>query len=463
MGIINAKLTKEFHLALKKIEHGKIFTHDEYEDAKKLLLQALSNYGYLKGRFTLTKVELNRDANTANIILEISTGPRFRFGKVSFQSTRFDDYLLCRYIPFKANADYNLAQMQQFHKNLESSGFFSKIRIDLIPDYVNDIVNMNVRLENRPLSKYTGSIGYGTDTGVRVGLGWSRVLESQQGHKISANTKLSQIRRLANISYYIPGEQAADDRYIFSFNVLQEKLPGGRDSLKNELSALKQQKRNNTEVTYSLNYFGERFRLIASEDINFRKFLLPNVRFTWINEVRDLKISIHTKAASRYLASDGSIFSTEIDTKKIFEINDDNKIILHNQIAGLATNNFDNLPPSLRFYAGGDYSVRGFDYKSLGPTKYDNNNKLVLVGGKYLFTASIEYERKIYKEFGAAIFIDSGNAFSDLRSKFDLAVGAGIGFRYQTALGTIKADIARPINVETRKKIKIHLSFGAEF
>jgi len=460
-GTTNPKLNKEFHAALKKLEHGKTFTHNEYEDTKKSLLQSLGSYGYLKSKLIVARVELNRDSNLANIILEIDTGPRFKFGKVAFESTRFSDVLLRRYIPFKSDEYYDLAKIQKLQKNLDSSGFFTKIRIDTLPDFNNQIIDINVRLENRAFSKYTGSIGYGSDSGIRAGLGWSRVLESQPGHKIGANLKWSKIRTLANINYSIPGEQAADDRYIFSFTVQQEKLRGGRDSIKNEISATKQQRRNNTEVSYAINYFGERYRLAEREDIVFRKFLLPNFKFAWINEARNLKISILVKGASKYLASDESLISVDTDVKKVFTIGEDNKIILHTEMAGLKSRNFNNLPPSLRFYAGGDYSIRGFDYKSLGPTQRDNSGNLIVVGGKYLFTASIEYERRIYKEFGAAIFLDTGNAFNDLQHIPALARGVGVGVRYQTALGTIKADIARPLNYA--KGIRIHFSFGADF
>jgi translocation and assembly module TamA len=113
-----------------------------------------------------------------------------------------------------------------------------------------------------------------------------------------------------------------------------------------------------------------------------------------------------------------------------------------------------DLPPSLRFYAGGDRSVRGYTYQSLGPT--DASGKVV--GGKNLLVGSLELEYAIAKNWGIAGFYDVGNAFNSA-DDFRLAQGAGIGIRYYTPAGPLRVDVARQINVDN-PGYQLHVSIG---
>jgi translocation and assembly module TamA len=113
-----------------------------------------------------------------------------------------------------------------------------------------------------------------------------------------------------------------------------------------------------------------------------------------------------------------------------------------------------DLPASLRFFAGGDRSVRGYSYQSLGPK--DSTGKVI--GGKNLFVGSLEIERPVLKDWGVALFYDAGNAFNSL-SEVNLFQGAGIGLRYYSPVGTLRLDLARQIGVDN-PKFRIHFTVG---
>ena len=82
---------------------------------------------------------------------------------------------------------------------------------------------------------------------------------------------------------------------------------------------------------------------------------------------------------------------------------------LRGEVGAMTVGNFDALPPELRFYAGGDRSVRGFDYHEIGEVNANGN----IIGGKYLAVASAEYEYYFKEDWGAAVFVDAGDAFTD--------------------------------------------------
>ena len=114
----------------------------------------------------------------------------------------------------------------------------------------------------------------------------------------------------------------------------------------------------------------------------------------------------------------------------------------------------EDLPVSVRFFAGGDRSIRGYAYQSLGPKDSSGN----VVGGRNLLTGTVELERHIGRDWGIAAFYDAGNAFNNL-SDISAAQGAGLGVRYYSPIGPIKVDVARQLNV-VQPDIRVHLTIG---
>jgi translocation and assembly module TamA len=103
-----------------------------------------------------------------------------------------------------------------------------------------------------------------------------------------------------------------------------------------------------------------------------------------------------------------------------------------------------DLPPDQRFYGGGSNSVRGFRYQSIGP-RFPSGNPS---GGTGIDAGTVEYRQRIAKHFGAALFVDVGSVSGDghpLQGR--PSVGAGIGVRYYTPIGPIRADIAVPVTL----------------
>jgi translocation and assembly module TamA len=115
-----------------------------------------------------------------------------------------------------------------------------------------------------------------------------------------------------------------------------------------------------------------------------------------------------------------------------------------------------SIPPSLRFFTGGDQSVRGYSYKSLGPR--DASGKVT--GGKQLLTGSVELERALFKDWGISVFYDVGNTFNSL-SAVSLAQGAGVGLHYYTSVGALNLSVARPLGVDN-PSIHFHFTVGFE-
>ena len=118
-------------------------------------------------------------------------------------------------------------------------------------------------------------------------------------------------------------------------------------------------------------------------------------------------------------------------------------------------NSFDELPPSVRFFAGGDNSVRGYAYKSLGPESASDE----VEGGKNLLVGSLELEHRFADKWALAAFVDSGNAFDDLR--IDAKTGVGLGIRWHSPVGPIRLDLAHPL-AHRADRFRVHFIMGPD-
>jgi translocation and assembly module TamA len=116
---------------------------------------------------------------------------------------------------------------------------------------------------------------------------------------------------------------------------------------------------------------------------------------------------------------------------------------------------FNDLPPSIRFFAGGDRSVRGYDYHVLGPTNAQN----LVIGGKNLLVGSLEYEHRLLEKWSVATFYDVGNAFNDFSEPIKHSVG--IGLRWQSPVGLIRVDVATALK-EEGNPIRLHVMVGPD-
>jgi translocation and assembly module TamA len=120
------------------------------------------------------------------------------------------------------------------------------------------------------------------------------------------------------------------------------------------------------------------------------------------------------------------------------------------------------LPAARRFYAGGGGSVRGYQYKSLGP----RDPRGYVIGGKSLFEASLEARIKVTDTIGIVPFVDIGQAFESTLpdGSEKLRIGAGLGLRYYTAIGPIRVDVATPIDRRRGEKpYALYVSLGQSF
>ena len=425
------------------LRQGDPFSHLHYEKFKSDLSRLAAERGYFTARFIEHRVEIDLNSYQARISLHYDGGPRYRFGEVLLVQEVLDPELLRRFIPFERGTPYTLNALLDLQQALNDSNYFRTVEVSPAdPDNESDEVPINVLLTPRKRNRYLFGLGYGTDTGARTKFGWEIPRVNKSGHRFNSEIQLSEIGYALSAHYRVPVLNPRTDQMVYSAGVVNEKTDTSESTVRTVGTSLNRG-RGPWRESLSLNYQQEEF--IVGADYGRSILLMPGVNWsrTWasdfINTLDGLRFDIGLRGASNNVVSDTSFAQLQSGLKGITPLGSRDRLIARGRLGGTWTNDFHQLPSSVRFFAGGSQSVRGYSYQSLGPI--DNSGKVV--GGKHLMIGSIEFEHRLSGKWSAAAFYDAGNAIDKITDK--LARGAGFGARWQSPVGPVRFDLATPV------------------
>ena len=281
----------------------------------------------------------------------------------------------------------------------------------------------------------------------------------KRGHELKGDLLIAERQQSLLTTYVIPDFRRLDSQILLRVGIDREKTD---TYLSRELFSEAEYERS---ISGSLS--GSLFLRLTEEysrigdDRNRSQMLLPGVRLAWrkvdnpLVAKRGVQVRLELQGAQDAFFSDTSLLQVSGQLTGLLPLAEKYSLLLRLQ-GGTTWHNdpFNELPASMRYFAGGDRSVRGYPYQSLGP----RNEEGEVVGGKHLLVANLEFERRITDNWGAAVFYDVGNAF-DSFNDYELEQGAGIGLRRYTRIGSLSLDLARQIGAD-QGKFRVHFSVG---
>jgi translocation and assembly module TamA len=443
------------------LRRGDILLHEQYESAKGDLLAAARELGYLDADFSVHEIRVEPATASARIRLVMASGPRYYFGETTLEGTSYyPEDLLRRYIPFSAGEPFSYKALGKTQFNFAGSPYVKSVSV--LPDREGATayrVPVVIRVVPSPRRTIRPGVGYGTDTGFRASVSYRDLSLFYPGHTLNTEITVAEKFQGLGIAYGIPSHKRLDTVTTLQLNLQREDV---NDTLSRLLALELDRTRGfggNRLATVFVRFLYEDYSAGLEESTSF--LLLPGLRFSQssyddlIRPTHGYHFQLETRGTHQVLGSDAGFIQFIAEGGGLMAL--PWRLSLRTRAKGGATilnDPFADLPNSLRFFAGGDNSVRGYSYRSLGP-RDDSGD---VVGGRNLLQGSVELERALFQKWGVSFFYDAGNAF-DSSNDFKIFQGVGIGLHYYTPIGAINLGLARQIGV-AEPDFRVHFTIG---
>jgi len=493
---------------------GRVLDQSAWEEQKASALDLAEAHGYLSASFSQQEIALDLEQNKADLTLVLETGEQAVMGSVFYDQDIVDNAVLDHIPRFIAGQAYDAWLMEQFRLDLWRTGYFNNIevieerRLEESPPRVNLAVNMEARKRNT----YQGSLGYGSDTGIRGAATWNRHLLSargdsldvgigwqQQYNEFSFRTTYRQPRTVTARQYWTAEflYKTEDQKFTLSPDDNPDNqvtiARGNVDDLSIKpgwlrIRSLERGYQQIFELWY-VQYLKERANFNLVEDVppEYSRLLgTGNTPEDYISPSESISVGIswdwpavrgnafqtvgHNHKA--WIFTSNTAWGSDIDFSQAYLSSRWNKIFRErwkillrgeagysdarvttrelNTEEGLIRVSATELPFAYRFKAGGGQSVRGYGFESL------SNNS---IGSNHIVTASAELEMQFRPKWSAAVFFDIGNAFNEW-DEMNLKKGAGVGIRWYSIAGAIRLDLAQALD-EPGKPWRLHFTIGS--
>jgi translocation and assembly module TamA len=474
---------------------GDRLNHAYYEAIKADLQRTAATYGYLDAKMIRNELVVDPVAHTANIALELDTGPRYRFGATTIEQHVVSQKLVRRYLRYHEGDLYDLTEVLRTQFALDDAGYFANLEVlPGDPDRTALTVPVKIRADASRRHRYTFGAGYATDTGVRGTLGFEDRHINSLGHSFSVEVQAARVTQYVQTRYRIPVGDPALENLSLNGSIEKQILA---DVTAHTLSGGP----SVTVVKEGWQYVGQVNAVrTTSEDANGSltdRLFVPELDFASVPKgylgepLFQHPVFAEIKGSSAALGSDSNFLQGHVQLEKVFRLGRKWHLLLRDEGGATVVSNFNRLPAVYRFFAGGDNSVRGFAFNELSPTEqvcapqppgqgiFNPNGtckaivpgQFIKVGGKFLATGTVEVIRDLPRNLGVAAFIDYGNAFDHLGSQLLytdvngqnhygplLEYSVGVGMRLRLPVMTLGIDIAQPLSRNAGPRLHINFS-----
>ena len=448
------------------MKSGERLHHGRYEDAKQSMAQRLQERGYVDAEYQQAQIRVNPVSHQADIRMILDTAKRYRFGDIQFNQDFLRDDFVKRYSPVEAGQPFDSEQLNLLSQNLSNSGYFNEVRIRQAPaNQAETNIPIEVSLTPRNRMSYAFSAGYGSDTGERIGADIKRHWFNRRGHYGNAMMQYAQRRQLVETHYVVPWDNPLTEKLDWGFRAQYEENDrwGSGSFARVGPNFVRELYDGWTGVAFT-ELWSSRTEFIG-DNAREGQFFFAGLRLSKrdsddpIFPAEGWSLMAEIKMADPSWFSTTSLIQGRIDFHGLMPFGKGG-LLLRAQAGSTWVEQFDLLPKPLRFYTGGDATVRGYAFEALSPA----NGRGVLIGGQHYVAASVEYSHPVSEAWQVAGFLDMGDAFNDWEVGLQgLKQGAGLGVRWKTPVGFVKADIAFPISQANANEPRLHLGIGASF
>ena len=438
------------------LKAGDVYSSTKYDDARDKLLELANRLGFLDSVIKRGETLIERRKNTAHIIINFDTGPRYYIGEITFNKTPFNESFLRRFLNIKSGQPYLPRRLIALQQNLANSDYFKRIDVHgLTKKAKNHRIPIKIHLTAYPSQQYLYGLGYGTDTRFRGTLGINFRRLTRTGQHFSSILQASHAQSALEAKYTIPGANPLVNEYTLGAAIENIAIREFR-SRTEKLNVSYVTNHKVWQQTIGLTAQRDKFSLGdgISRKVNTLYPSLSIMRLFTDNPIRTMngsRINLHMLGGSRFIGSQIHFFQVQLLGKVIKSLYPGGRLVFRGNMGHTSVNDRGLLPLSLQFFAGGAQSVRGYSFMRLGP-------------GRSTLIGSAEFQQQIVGNWYGAAFFDAGNAFNGnfFVEASRLRKSAGVGLMVMTAVGPIELSIAKPLGDPNARHFRVQFSIGPD-
>jgi translocation and assembly module TamA len=431
------------------LRKGARLDHAAYDTLKDNLRRTAATLGYVDAQMQASELRVDPAQRSARIRLVMSTGERYRFGSTTIEQRSLEESLLRRYLRFQEAAPYDARQLLRTQFALDDSQYFSTVEVLAgEPDHDARTIPVSIRAEPNRRNRYSAGVGYATDSKARGTLTWENRRLNDAGHRLRAELKAAQLEQSVGARYQVPIGDPALEKLGFEFRYARDEL-GDLDTRTTRFQPSITQVNGEWQrvVFASLS----RVRTLTAAAVSRPSFedsttlVIPGISYASVprgylgEALFSRALYAELRGSATALGATEGYLQLRVEAERVLDLAPNWHLFLRGQLGATLVSNAAALPGTERFFAGGDRSVRGFGYNDLSPV----DSGSAKIGGRHLFTGTVEVIRDLPRNLGAAVFFDTGNAFDAFGDPLQYSVGVGI--RLRLPIVTLGIDIAQPL------------------
>jgi translocation and assembly module TamA len=438
---------------------GAIFRHADWESAKRASLRGLLLDGYPAAHIQSSQATVDPEKNTVQLALTLDSGPTFSFGAPIISGLRrYPASVVERLNPIQPGETYSQAKLLEFQSRLQDSPYFAGASVHVETDPAHPTgVPIEIEVEENRARTLGLGLGISTDTGARAQLDYRDLNLLDRALRLSSRLKLAEKEQSLGGELQFP-RTASGFQDSLSADLTRADIEG-EITRTLTLGAKRSRPQDRNEITQALRYYHER-QEVAGAAGNRSTSLVAS--WSWTRRDLDsllypgegVVLNLQADAAHQALLSDRTFARGYGKATWFQRIGNQGQAILRGELGVVAAESRDGIPADFLFRAGGDQTVRGYAYQSLGVRDGD-----AIVGGRWLAVTSAEYVHWLMPQWGAALFVDAGDAadhLGDLRP----VLGYGLGARWKSPVGLLGLDLARG---QETGQTRLHFAVGFSF
>jgi translocation and assembly module TamA len=447
-------------LARPTLVPGDRLDEARYESFKRALHERALALGYLAARYEVNRIDAWPEAGVADVALVLETGRLHHLSslRLDVEPDRLDDDIVERLLDWQPGAPWSLADVGELRRRLLASGYVDTVDLRSRPG-PDATVALDAALRLRKRHRVGGGVGFATDIGPRAEVGYENRFLNRRGHQAGTELRASPVLSSLRGEYRLPLQGRRDPWLYLEAGVTAERTDTVEADTISASVRRVQQGPFGTRLTQFLDLSRERFEVALDDETARLAIVGLALDRTRRTALEPLELGWQAQASIRGTATPVSttdFLQLRFQTELALAAGRRSRVLLRSELGTTWTPSIATLPASVRFFAGGDRSIRGYGLDDVGPLAANGEVR----GGRHLVVGSAEFERVLRGRWSGALFVDSGGAFNEADDPWVTGVGAGL--RWRSPIGPVRIDLAVPLDDPSRE-LRLHVGVGTLF